>query len=126
MHLHGGEAMTIRAVFRVQCDGPCKGWLSWTEDYVPGTDMLPCHHVVAPTAERALNWPGERAARTAALDNGWVFSHDRSRPQPYKIYCPTCKVNPLGIVLPKACPGCSHVHEGSLCSNRSCMCGVYA
>ena len=85
----------IRAVFRVQCDGPCRGWLSWTKDYVPGTPVLPHHEVVAPTAERAFNWPGERAARTAALAAGW--SHPAAH-GPW--HCPECKDNPLGIVLP--------------------------
>lgn len=92
--------MSIKAVFRVQCDGPCKGWLSRTEDYVLGTEVLPEHNEVLPTAERAWMWPGERAARIAAVSAGWRFSHDRSIPPPYKIYCPNCKENPLGVQLP--------------------------
>lgn len=93
--------MTIRAVFRVQCD-MCKGWLSWSEDYVPGTPVLPEHSEVLPTAERAWLWPGERAARTAALAAGWVRSYsgakDRNNP---RWLCPKDKLNPLGIVLPR-------------------------
>jgi len=77
--------VTIRAVFRVQCDGPCKGWLlSYTA--VPGTE---------PAAAR---FPGERAARTAALGAGWQRSP--LDPARVKWLCPDCKSNPLGIVLP--------------------------
>lgn len=87
--------MSIKAVFRVQCDGPGKEWLSWPEDYVPGT-ALPDEILVAePTAVRACNWPGERAARRAALGAGWVQDCAYNR-----LLCPTCKVNPLGITLP--------------------------
>lgn len=32
--------MTIKAVFRVQCDGPCKGWLSLPSHYHMGTDIM--------------------------------------------------------------------------------------
>lgn len=88
----------IRSVFRVQCDGPCRGWLSWSEDYVPGTDILPRHEVVAPTAERAFNWPGERAARMAARAAGWECPVQLEDPR--KWFCPTCKLNPKGIVVP--------------------------
>lgn len=66
--------MSIRQVFRVQCDGPGKEWLSFTEDYVPGTDIEPRHEVAAPTAERAFNFPGERSARRAALAAGWKYT----------------------------------------------------
>lgn len=86
--------MSIKSVFRVQCDGPCKGWLSLPERYAPGTDFQHVDLVAAPTAERAGNWPGERAARTAALNAGWRFSHVRSFPPPYKIYCPKCAADP--------------------------------
>jgi hypothetical protein len=96
--------MMIRAVFRVQCDGPCRGWLSWREGYVPGTDMRPEDHVVEPTAVRALNWPGERAARLAAQRLGWQWN--RGGPQ----LCPECAANPLGIVIPPAAP-CLGTHD---------------
>jgi hypothetical protein len=96
--------MTIRAVFRVQCDGPCHGWLSRREGYVPGTDMRPEDHVVEPTAVRALNWPGERAARLAAQRLGWQWN--RGGPQ----LCPECAANPLGIVIPPAAP-CLGTHD---------------
>lgn len=95
--------MSIKAVFRVQCDGPCKGWLSRTEDYVPGTEALPEHNEVLPTAERAWLWPGERAARIAAVSAGWKRWHDRG-PTGFKWLCPKCVVNPLGIVLPTGIP----------------------
>lgn len=88
--------MTIRAVFRVQCDGPCKGWLSFTEDYVPGMDVEPRHQVTEPTAVRACNWPGERAARIAARNAGWTVLLT----VPMKLRCPECTENPLGISLP--------------------------
>lgn len=61
----------IKPVYRVQCDGPCKGWLSLSEDYPPGMDILPAHEVVRPTAERACNWPGEKEATRAAVGAGW-------------------------------------------------------
>lgn len=99
--------MTIRAVFRVQCDGPCKGWLSFTEDYVPGTDIAHTDMVTAPTAERACNWPGERAARTAAQAAGW----DVIRTAPMTLRCPDCTQNPLDIRLPRVC---GHVSPGPL------------
>lgn len=67
-----GLAVTIKAVFRVQCDGPCRGWLSWREGYVPGTDIKPSDQIVAPTAERACNWPDDHAARVAARNLGWT------------------------------------------------------
>lgn len=80
--------MTIRTVFRVQCDGPCKGWLSWSDDYVPGTPVLPRYEVVAPTAERAFNWPGEGAARRAAVGAGWSYTMVDGLK---KIVCPECR-----------------------------------
>jgi hypothetical protein len=90
--------VSIRSVFRVQCDGACKGWLSRSDDYVPGTDVLPRHRVTAPTAERAFNWPGERAARLAARSAGWIpWRKDGTRTT---WLCPGCKDNPLEIVLP--------------------------
>lgn len=100
--------MSIRAVFRVQCDGPCRGWLSTPECYRMGTDIRPEAFVVAPTAERAGNWPGERAARRAALGAGWTYTgvsawnpegqHATARGG--TLLCPKCKTNPLGISLP--------------------------
>lgn len=101
---------SIRAVYRVQC-GKCNGWLSRSPDYVVGTDVLPRHQVVAPTAEHAFNWPGERSAYRAALDAGWTRYHTRLGDL---LLCPSCSANPLGIVLPPdPCPNCLHVHRGS-------------
>ena len=118
--------MTIKAVFRVQCDGPCKGWLSLRESYVPGTDIQPEDHVVEPTAVRACNWPGERAARTAAQNNGWYVSSAQGGP---RALCPECKTNPLGITLPPdPCSECGHAHrKGEICqrligSETICAC----
>lgn len=85
----------IRAVYRVQCDG-CKGWLSRSDDYVVGTVVEARHEVVRPTAEKAFNWPGERAARIAAAQAGWV-KHPH---QLHRWLCPDCKTNPLGVTLP--------------------------
>lgn len=85
--------MSIRAVYRVQCDG-CKGWLSRSDDYVMGTDVLVRHRVVRLTAETAFNWPGERAARLAAQEAGWE-KHPHDTKQPCGWLCPACKHNPF-------------------------------
>lgn len=86
--------MSIKAVFRVQCDGPGKEWLSLPENYTPGTDVLRADLVAEPTAARAALYPGEGAARRAARGSGWVSG------ELWGLLCPTCAVNPLGIVLP--------------------------
>lgn len=68
----------IRAVFRVQCDGPCRGWLLWSDNVTPGAALF----------------PGERAARVAALDAGWEADrNDFTGPRQWR--CPTCAANPL-------------------------------
>jgi hypothetical protein len=90
--------MSIRAVFRVQCDGPGREWLSPPEDHVPGRAYDGSTLIAAPTAERAGLWPGERAARTAALAAGWVPASRHLGPG--TLMCPACAANPLGIVLP--------------------------
>lgn len=82
--------MTIKAVFRVQCDGPCKGWLSDAGEVAAAYGS----HTVRVTAL----FPGERAARTVALNNGWKVT-GLSR-NPLKWLCPTCKLNPLDIRIP--------------------------
>ena len=61
----------IKPVYRVQCDGPDKEWLSLPEGYVPGTDLMADALIAADTAERAGNWPEERAAQRAAIGAGW-------------------------------------------------------
>lgn len=107
--------MSIRSVFRVQCDGPCRGWLSVPEDN-PLTDDL----VVTRTSVRAVKWPGERAARRAALSAGWVYTgvspHNpegrHATAGGGTLLCPTCKVNPLGVVLPPD-PVCVCTHPRS-------------
>lgn len=68
--------MTVKAVFRVQCDGPCKGWLSLPSKHQTGTDIRHEDLLVRPTAVTAALWPGERSARTAALNNGWEADRD--------------------------------------------------
>lgn len=94
--------MSIRAVFRVRCDGPGKEWLSLPEDHVPGRAYDGSTLIAAPTAERAGLWPGERAARTAALAAGWRSGFRHLGPG--TLMCPACAANPLGIVLPPS--GC--------------------
>lgn len=81
--------MGIKAVFRVQCDGPCGGWLSQTGGVV---------RLNPPSRDVGL-YPGERAARTAATQAGWSVRIT----VPVKVLCPDCTVNPLGIILPKPC-----------------------
>lgn len=84
--------MTVNAVFRMQCDGPCHGWLSIPTDFY--ADTL----VIEQTSERAALYPGERAARNAAQSAGWsVTTRHGAAP---RCLCPACKVNPLGIKLP--------------------------
>ena len=79
--------MTIRAVFRVQCDGPCGGWLSETGDVIR----------LNPPSRDAGMYPGERSARLAAEAAGW----DVIRTAPVTLRCPSCTANPLDILLPK-------------------------
>jgi hypothetical protein len=100
--------MTIRAVFRVQCDGPCKGWLSISPEYA-GREILPDMMTVEPTAVHAANWPGERAARLGALGAGWTRDPNDSQ-EPRRWLCRSCRINPLGIQLPPLCadPQVSH------------------
>ena len=114
--------MTIRAVFRVQCDGPCRGWLSVPPELI-GKDTPATALTVEPTAVHAGNWPGERAARIAALGAGWT--RDRNDfSEPRRWLCPSCSVNPLGIVLPPwSCvdPGPGHApNMDGVCA----ICGV--
>lgn len=97
--------MTIKAVFRVQCDGPCKGWLS-LPDTRRGVDVLHADLVVRPTAVNAGLWPGERTARRAAMGNGWEVRITA----PPTLLCPTCRLNPLDIRIPKAAP-CLGTHD---------------
>jgi len=87
--------VTVNAVFRVQCDGPCRGWLSPPDGYhyTLGTETRYAELVVRPEAERACTWTGERSARRAAQGSGWDV-------QPGRWLCPACKLNPLGIRLP--------------------------
>ena len=120
--LRGADAVTIKAVFRVQCDGPCRGWLSLPDGYRMGTDILHVDLVVRPTAATAGLWPGERAARRAALRNGWHVSGRNGRVQATNghahMLCPTCKLNPLDIRIPEAAP-CLGTHDTwSIC--REC------
>lgn len=79
--------MSIRSVFRVQCDGPCGGWLSQAGDVI---------RLNPPSRDVGL-FPGERTARIAALSSGWRYPSGRYG---VELMCPTCTVNPLGIVLP--------------------------
>lgn len=97
--------MTIKAVFRVQCDGPCKGWLSLPDDYryTVGTTTRYEDLVTRPRPQRAGTWPGERAARRAATGNGWVQGHVGVK-DGYGWLCPACALNPLGIRIPRAAP----------------------
>lgn len=72
--------MPIAPVYRVQCSGPCRRWLSLPDGYQPGEDIPLAALVPQPTAERAGLWPSEQAARYAAHGAGWTGSG----------YCPDC------------------------------------
>lgn len=120
--------MTIKAVFRVQCDGPCKGWLSLPDTLLYG-DL-----VTLPSAERAGNWPGERAARRAALGNGWEYTGkspwnpegQHATAHGGTLLCPTCKLTPpvrLDIRIPKAAP-CLGTHDTWMACSVCCPDGV--
>ena len=95
------HAMSIRAVFRVQCDGPCKGWLSVSPEFA-GREILPGMMTVEPTAVHAANWPGERAARRAALNEGWSY-RPKDGQFSGQLWCRSCRINPLRIQLPPLC-----------------------
>lgn len=78
----------IKPVYRVQCDGPGKEWLSLPAGYAPGTDFTADALVAAGTAERAGNWPGEREAKRAAVGAGWRHAPDSD----FKTwFCPACQ-----------------------------------
>lgn len=79
----------IMPVYRVQCDGPGREWLSLPEDHKPGTDLTPDVLVAAPTAERAGNWPDEQAAKRATIGAGWRHPVDS---RDFKDWlCPGCQ-----------------------------------
>jgi hypothetical protein len=63
--------MTINVVYRVQCSGPCRRWLSIPDGYGPGEDIPLAALEAQPTAARAGMWPDEHAARRAAFAAGW-------------------------------------------------------
>lgn len=73
--------MPITPVYRVQCSGPCRRWLSLPDDYEPGEDIPLAALVPKPTAERAGLWPDVTAARRAAHCAGWS-----------SICCPDCTI----------------------------------
>lgn len=98
--------MSIRQVFRVRCDGPCKGWLSEAGEVVAAYGS----HTVRVIG----HWRGERAARRAALDNGWEVRITA----PPTLLCPTCRLNPLDIRIPKAAPRLGTRDTWSIC--REC------
>ena len=82
----------IKPVFRVQCDGPGREWLSLPDGHVPGTDLPADTLVAAPTAERAGNWPDEKAAKRATIAAGWGHRPDSD----FKTwFCPGC-LSPAG------------------------------
>jgi hypothetical protein len=81
----------IRPVYRVQCDGPGKEWLSLPDGYVPGTDLPADALVAADTAEKAGNWPGEREAKRAAIGAGWRHPMDSSDFKDW--LCPACQTS---------------------------------
>ena len=77
----------IKPVYRVQCDGPGKEWLSLPDGYLPGTDLMADVLIAADTAERAGNWPGEREAQRAAVGAGWRPVADSD----FMVWlCPSC------------------------------------
>lgn len=79
----------IQPVYRVQCDGPGREWLSLPAGYLLGTDLSPGALVAVPTAERAGNWPGEKEAKRAAIDAGWRHPMDSSHFKDW--LCPACQ-----------------------------------
>ena len=102
--------MTINVVYRVQCSGPCRRWLSIPDGYEPGEDLPLAALEPRPTAARAGMWPDETAARRAAFAAGWSGGT-----------CPDCRA---GVTVSEArqdptqdgtaepdpvpCDGCGH------------------
>ena len=70
--------MPITPVYRVQCSGPCRRWLSLPDDYEPGEAIPFDALTLQPTAARAGMWPSLAAARRAARWAGW---HDDRCPE---------------------------------------------
>ncbi|MEU9323236.1 hypothetical protein AB0D91_05390 [Streptomyces canus] len=79
----------IKPVFRVQCDGPGREWLALPDGHTPGTDIVHADLIAAPTAERAGNWPDERAAKLAAIGAGWRHPHNSKDFKDWR--CPNCR-----------------------------------
>lgn len=76
--------MTIKAVFRVQCDGPCHGWLSEAGEVVAAYGSV--------TVRVIGHWPSEHAARVAALNNGWTPHGGSERDWATALWrCPACR-----------------------------------
>ena len=71
----------IKPVYRVQCSGPCRRWLSIPKSYQPGEDIPHAALEPQPTAARAGMWPDESAALYAAFGAGWSSGT-----------CPDCRV----------------------------------
>jgi hypothetical protein len=94
--------MSLQARYRVRCDGPCGWWLGPSR-------------ITVPDPADAATFPGERAARAAAIRADWTRD-DRGW------FCPDCTRNPLGIVLPPPageCTGCGHsnaLHDREGCT----------
>ena len=63
--------MPITPVYRVQCSGPCRRWLSLPDGYQPGEDIPLAALTAQPTAAHAGMWPTPTAARRAAHCAGW-------------------------------------------------------
>lgn len=95
--------MSAEQVWRMRCDGPCKGWLSTPQaaydavlaghsPAVPN-EALECHA----TARTAGMWPTRGAAEVAARGAGWdVEPNCRLDAKPhddceFNVYCKDCR-----------------------------------
>jgi len=125
----------ITPVYRVQCSGPCRRWLSIPESYQPGDEIPHAALEPQPTAARAGMWPDETAARYAAFGAGWSGGT-----------CPDCCAGvPVNKAQQDPAPGgeaklpppegpeytpcaCSHIepeHEPNAGECYSCDCEAY-
>lgn len=79
----------IDPVYRIQCDGPCEGWLRRLDGLSPATDTLSGTMTITAVEDHAAVFVDQRKAQMAAVAQGWrpVQGHGLEGDW----LCPTCQ-----------------------------------